>query len=129
MYRIATNNDLAEYLTTNRDLSLTKIVGLSLTDDLPTDISDATFVGCVFPQGMVMPETITGTLFVECCMAGVRFDKANLFDTQFVRCDLSEAQFGSCDLSAVQFIDCRMDTARISDCDLDAACLTADRAA
>ena len=129
MYRIATNNDLAEYLSNNRDLSLTKIVGLSITDALPADISDATLVGCVFPSGMTMPETMAGTLFVDCRMAGVRFLNANLFDTQFVRCDLSEAQFGNCDLSAVQFIDCCMGTARFSDCDLDAACLTADRAA
>lgn len=129
MYRIATNNELAEYISSNRDLSLTKIVGLSVTDNLPVDISDVTFVGCVFPQGMTMPESMTATLFVDCCMAGVRFSGANLFDSQFVRCDLSNAQFNNCDLSAAQFIDCSMDTACISGCDLDAACMTSARAA
>ena len=129
MYRIATNTELAEYISSNRDLSLTKIVGLSVTDNLPVDISDVTFVECVFPRGMTMPETMTGTLFDDCCMAGVRFSGASLFDTQFVRCDLSDAQFDNCDLSAAQFIDCRMETARVSGCDLDAACVTPARAA
>lgn len=128
MYRIATNNELADYISAKRDLSLTKIVGLSISEVLPSDISDVTFVSCVFPEGVTMPEAMTGALFLDCCMAGVKFSGANLFDTQFVRCDLSAAEFSNCDLSAAQFIDCRMETARIIDCDLEAAFLTAGQA-
>ncbi len=123
MIRINSLEELSHHMNCHCDLSFTRVENLTFSGTAPPSMADGTFVGCEFSPGTAMPENLSGALFVDCRLVGLRFDRANLFGVQFVRCDLSHTTFHECDLSAAQFIDCAVGMTRLTHCDLDAACL------
>ena len=123
MIRIGSLEQISSYLNQHADLSFTRVENVALPGDGLPSMAEGTFVACEFTRGTLMPENLSGALFVDCRMAGLRFDRANMFGVQFVRCDLSHTVFHQCDLSAAQFIDCRVGMTQLCQCDVEAACL------
>lgn len=126
MYRIGSLGEFSSYLQSNTNLSFIIVEGVSFTDLPLPSMDDATFIGCDFRPGTVMPDNLAGALFIDCRMNGLTFVKASLFAARFEHCDLAGSSFRECDLSATQFSGCRMGNVDFHDCDLDAAQMSTD---